>query len=192
MNINSANNFRHRRLPSSDRFLDIFSPTKPSTVAAAAITDELSESEIFWTVTESTRESPSQPARRKLGFRLPEKSGILVALAEDGSRPRAIPKPHASSNRVGSELTQSAPSQRFQNSAPMKVPPAARNSRRFSEIDESYEDENDDEEMLPPHEIVAMKLKTTSSVLEGVGRTLKGRDLRQVRDAVWRQSGFID
>jgi hypothetical protein len=29
-------------------------------------------------------------------------------------------------------------------------------------------------------------------VLEGVGRTLKGRDLRQVRNAIWRQTGFLD
>jgi hypothetical protein len=31
-----------------------------------------------------------------------------------------------------------------------------------------------------------------SSMLEGVGRTLKGRDLRRVRDAVLRQTGFLD
>ncbi|KAI9128690.1 hypothetical protein K1719_000173 [Acacia pycnantha] len=42
--------------------------------------------------------------------------------------------------------------------------------------------------MLPPHEIVArgsgVSPKTTSSVLEGVGRTLKGRDLRQASGSV--------
>jgi len=57
-------------------------------------------------------------------------------------------------------------------------------------------DDDDDEEMLPPHEIVArgsgVSPKTTFSVLEGVGRTLKGRDLRQVRNAVLRQTGFLD
>jgi hypothetical protein len=31
-----------------------------------------------------------------------------------------------------------------------------------------------------------------SSMLEGVGRTLKGRDLHRVRDAVLRQTGFLD
>jgi hypothetical protein len=29
-------------------------------------------------------------------------------------------------------------------------------------------------------------------VLEGAGRTLKGRDLRQVRNAVWRKTGLLD
>ncbi|GKV34952.1 hypothetical protein SLEP1_g43280 [Rubroshorea leprosula] len=46
------------------------------------------------------------------------------------------------------------------------------------------------------HEIVAMSLAQSTmlacSVLEGVGRTLKGRGLRQVRNAVWKQTGFLD
>ncbi|CAI0462577.1 unnamed protein product [Linum tenue] len=47
--------------------------------------------------------------------------------------------------------------------------------------------------MLPPHEIVARGwMQSSSSMLEGVGRTLKGRDLRQVRNAVFRQTGFLD
>lgn len=92
---------------------------------------------------------------------------------------RAIPKPPQ--HRVGAELTQS---RKFQHSAPVNVPRMMmmRNTRRrFSEERENdnnddKDDDDDDEEMLPPHEIVAMKLKSTSSVLEGVGRTLKGRD----------------
>lgn len=54
----------------------------------------------------------------------------------------------------------------------------------------------DEEEMLPPHEIVArgsgVSPNTTFSVLEGVGRTLKGRDLRRVRNAVLYRTGFLD
>ncbi|KAF6145384.1 hypothetical protein GIB67_036895 [Kingdonia uniflora] len=38
--------------------------------------------------------------------------------------------------------------------------------------------------MLPPHENVA------KSMFEGVGRTLKGRDLRQVRNAIWHKTGM--
>ena len=52
------------------------------------------------------------------------------------------------------------------------------------------------EERLPPHEIVArnsaQRPVMAYSVLEGRGRTLKGRDLRQVRNAVLRQTGFLD
>jgi hypothetical protein len=30
------------------------------------------------------------------------------------------------------------------------------------------------------------------SVREGAGRTLKGRDLRRVRNAIWEKTGFQD
>lgn len=48
-------------------------------------------------------------------------------------------------------------------------------------------------EMVPPHEYVARSRNGdggSSSVFLGVGRTLKGRDMRRVRDAVWSQTGF--
>jgi hypothetical protein len=52
------------------------------------------------------------------------------------------------------------------------------------------------EEKLPPHELLAREYAnsqaTTFSVFEGAGRTLKGRDLSRVRNAVLRQTGFID
>ncbi|MQM00125.1 hypothetical protein Taro_032855 [Colocasia esculenta] len=78
-------------------------------------------------------------------------------------------------------------------SLPVNVPVVPRRQRR-GPVEEADEDEGDDEEMLPPHEMVARKNSplTTFSVLEGVGRTLKGRDLRRVRNAVWRQTGFVD
>ncbi|KAK3029404.1 hypothetical protein RJ639_039748 [Escallonia herrerae] len=44
-------------------------------------------------------------------------------------------------------------------------------------------------EVLPPHEVVVAVRQSpvlACSVMEGVGRTLKGRDLHQVRDTVWR------
>lgn len=55
-----------------------------------------------------------------------------------------------------------------------------------------YEDDEREEEMLPPHEIVARSQIATFSVFEGLGRTLKGRDLRRVRNAVWQKTGFLD
>lgn len=98
-------------------------------------------------------------------------------------------------------MIQSMPTRKFfQQSAPVKVPimPPSRFPRR-RDVDELavLDDDNDDgEELLPPHEIVArgsgVSPRTTFSVLEGVGRTLKGRDLRQVRNAVLRQTGFLD
>ncbi|CAA6656363.1 unnamed protein product [Spirodela intermedia] len=43
-----------------------------------------------------------------------------------------------------------------------------------------------------PHLIVARSHSTTFSVFEGVGRTLKGRDLRRVRNAVFQKTGFLE
>ncbi|KAK4798050.1 hypothetical protein SAY86_030376 [Trapa natans] len=52
------------------------------------------------------------------------------------------------------------------------------------------EEEDDDEEgsvRIPPHEYLAMRRGASFSVHEGIGRTLKGRDLRRVRNAVWKK-----
>ncbi|EFJ10615.1 hypothetical protein SELMODRAFT_426954 [Selaginella moellendorffii] len=56
---------------------------------------------------------------------------------------------------------------------------------------EDDEDENFSVEKLPPHELVARSQTTTFSVFEGAGRTLKGRDLSRVRNAVLKQTGFL-
>ncbi|CAI0407204.1 unnamed protein product [Linum tenue] len=59
----------------------------------------------------------------------------------------------------------------------------------------SDHDDDDSDGMVPPHEYLAREYARGrksggASVFEGVGRTLKGRDLRRVRDAVWSQTGF--
>jgi hypothetical protein len=46
--------------------------------------------------------------------------------------------------------------------------------------------------MVPPHVVAPRRHALSSSMLEGAGRTLKGRDLRRVRNAVLRQTGFLD
>ncbi|ESQ48474.1 hypothetical protein EUTSA_v10021433mg [Eutrema salsugineum] len=92
---------------------------------------------------------------------------------------------------------------KYPQSAPVQVPLASsammnRHKKEFKLTDVVDDDEEEEEEgeMLPPHEIVARSLAQSSllscSVLEGAGRTLKGRDLRQVRNAVFRRTGFID
>ncbi|XP_050226679.1 protein S40-5-like [Mercurialis annua] len=45
---------------------------------------------------------------------------------------------------------------------------------------------------VPIHEYLARRRGASFSVHEGIGRTLKGRDLRQVRNAIWKQVGFED
>ncbi|KAK1326192.1 hypothetical protein QJS10_CPA01g00899 [Acorus calamus] len=71
---------------------------------------------------------------------------------------------------------------------------------RFNPVDsvESTQDfmnQDQDEGVVPPHEYAAREYAKSgglvaTSVLEGAGRTLKGRDMSRVRDAVWSQTGF--
>ncbi|KAJ6406708.1 hypothetical protein OIU84_010257 [Salix udensis] len=132
----------------------------------------------------------------------PKNSGILAALPESNHntvlyrKPSLPSSPSSSSSRaipliprsphVAEHASQSVPIRKMNQSAPMNVPVlsmamAKERNSRFKEDDDGEFD--GDEEMLPPHEIVArgsmQSPKTTFSVLEGVGRTLKGRDLRQ-------------
>lgn len=74
--------------------------------------------------------------------------------------------------------------------------------RRFDEEEEKKEEalEEESDEVFPPHEVVAKNTAKRSvkepvvaySLMEGAGRTLKGRDMRQVRNAILRQTGFLD
>ncbi|KAJ7972403.1 Senescence regulator [Quillaja saponaria] len=60
--------------------------------------------------------------------------------------------------------------------------------------DQSEEDDSDygEENRVPPHEYLARTRGASFSVHEGIGRTLKGRDLRRVRNAIWKKVGFED
>lgn len=60
-----------------------------------------------------------------------------------------------------------------------------------------YEDDDgDDDVMVPPHEWLARKLArnqiSSFSVCEGIGRTLKGRDLSKMRNAILTKTGFLE
>ncbi|XP_030546175.1 uncharacterized protein LOC115752217 [Rhodamnia argentea] len=75
------------------------------------------------------------------------------------------------------------------------------NRRRDSFDDSCYSDDEDacgggeDGARVPPHEFLARQMARTRiapSVHEGIGRTLKGRDLSRVRNAIWEKTGFED
>ncbi|XP_010443870.1 PREDICTED: uncharacterized protein LOC104726657 [Camelina sativa] len=69
------------------------------------------------------------------------------------------------------------------------------NRRRSIEDDDDDEDDDDCEDgggWLPPHEFLAKTRMASFSVHEGVGRTLKGRDLSRVRNAIFEKIGFQD
>ncbi|KAI4388189.1 hypothetical protein MLD38_000542 [Melastoma candidum] len=73
-------------------------------------------------------------------------------------------------------------------------------TRDDSEDDEKGESEDEEEggweTRLPPHEIIARRMArghvSSFSVLEGMGRKLKGRDLAKVRRAVLTRTGFLE
>ncbi|KAL9670552.1 hypothetical protein QQ045_008105 [Rhodiola kirilowii] len=91
-------------------------------------------------------------------------------------------------------------------SAPMAIPDwqkiygtaheAAAAAPQHEEIFFKDEDEGEGEMMIPPHEYIARKLASSQissfSVCEGAGRTLKGRDLSRVRNAILTKTGFIE
>ena len=82
-------------------------------------------------------------------------------------------------------------------SAPMNVPDWSKISGFKSAplfVNDDSEDEQFEKAMVPPHELMAREYSqsVTFSVYEGVGRTLRGRDLTGVRTAVLRQTGFLD
>ncbi|XVF25565.1 hypothetical protein REPUB_Repub13aG0222900 [Reevesia pubescens] len=64
------------------------------------------------------------------------------------------------------------------------------------EADDDFEEEDEDEEgeIVPPHVILGRRIagKMAFSVCTGNGRTLKGRDLSQVRNSILRMTGFLE
>ncbi|KAK1435143.1 hypothetical protein QVD17_00903 [Tagetes erecta] len=75
-----------------------------------------------------------------------------------------------------------------------------RRRNKYNDGDDDYSYDSDEFESgdgrIPPHEMVARQLARTRivscSVHEGIGRTLKGRDLSRVRNAIWEKTGFQD
>ncbi|OIV89438.1 hypothetical protein TanjilG_21881 [Lupinus angustifolius] len=74
------------------------------------------------------------------------------------------------------------------NSVPVNIPDSMMRC--------SVEAEDDDgETMVPPHVMVEQRIsggKMAYSVCTGNGRTLKGRDLSEVRNSVLRMTGFLE
>ncbi|KAL0928082.1 hypothetical protein M5K25_002320 [Dendrobium thyrsiflorum] len=85
-------------------------------------------------------------------------------------------------------VTNTAADNTHKVSVPIKIPQQLTSSA-------TGEEHIDDEGMLPPHEMVARRWareKIECSVCTGQGRTLKGRDLRHVRNSVLRLTGFLE
>ncbi|KAL6614582.1 hypothetical protein ACP70R_036852 [Stipagrostis hirtigluma subsp. patula] len=81
---------------------------------------------------------------------------------------------------------------------PIEIPAAASASGARADgreaMSRGWEEERGDDgggEVVPPHVLLARR-RAAFSVCSGQGRTLKGRDLRRVRDSVLRMTGFIE
>ncbi|KAL5213773.1 hypothetical protein ABZP36_002925 [Zizania latifolia] len=169
---------------------------------------ELDERDVVWSSSSSstspsswtsTNSSPSlTPSassggaiRRPLSSRaFPAGSvGLSALLADDHAPTASIP--------TAARPERQQPSQLYHQSAPVAVPawPKGKTDsdrRRPEVLHGDDNDEDDDELVVPPHEMAARRAAAAASVMEGAGRTLKGRDLRRVRNAVWRTTGFLD
>ncbi|XP_048527325.1 uncharacterized protein LOC125506580 [Triticum urartu] len=156
---------------------------------------ELDESDVVWPAGGSgdvdgwaaapvavTPRRASSSARRRS---VPQSFGLSSLLAEgDGDvEGMALAVPW----RPGHGAATPTPTPR--QSAPVWPGQAARSRSRDNARRGAKEAEEGGEEMVPPHVVAARR---SSSVLEGAGRTLKGRDLCRVRNAVLRQTGFLD
>ncbi|KAG6513580.1 uncharacterized protein LOC121972244 [Zingiber officinale] len=80
------------------------------------------------------------------------------------------------------------------SSAPVVVPAwpsfLSDGTARWEEAEKEVDEE--DERWMPPHEYLARAKgrSSSTSVFEGTGRMLKGRDVIRVRDAIWSRTGF--
>ncbi|XP_040379374.1 uncharacterized protein LOC121054240 [Oryza brachyantha] len=167
---------------------------------------ELDERDVVWSSSNttspsswaSTDSSPSltpsvgggihRPLSSSRAFPAAGSVGLSALLADDHTPTASIP--------AATRPERQQPPQPYHQSAPVAVPawPKATGSdRRRSGVQHEAEDDDDDDEMVvPPHEMAARRAAAAASVMEGAGRTLKGRDLRRVRNAVWRTTGFLD
>lgn len=128
------------------------------------------------------------------------RGGLSLAFEDAGVRPSSTIV-HQFRGNDSAAVASSSPrghGHHMATSAPMNVPDWSKIYRVNSA--ESMHDSDDglgelDSEMVPPHEYLAREYARSqkaaaTSVFEGVGRKLKGRDMRRMRDAVWSQTGF--
>jgi len=162
----------------AERFLGFPRGGSPGAVAPAPAGDDLpdlAEADVWYSAADSG--SPCPVASRPL-----EAEGRTARRGVQGGLSRAF----------GDGLGRQAAA-----SAPVEVPAWP---SRFAVPDPEpallFEMEMDDDDgkagaggWVPPHVYLARR-QARASVVDGAGRTLKGRDMSRVRDAVWSRTGF--
>ncbi|KAJ4730708.1 hypothetical protein LUZ62_019392 [Rhynchospora pubera] len=78
-------------------------------------------------------------------------------------------------------------------SSPVNIPGSSGPHLSFESRKGRYEEECD--KLVPPHVMVSRRCnvdKVAFSLRSGQGRTLRGRELWHIRNAVWKMTGFLD
>ncbi|XP_058196048.1 protein S40-1-like [Rhododendron vialii] len=82
------------------------------------------------------------------------------------------------------------------SSIPINVPENVSGNPWIQAVETDFFDDDDEgEQFVPPHVILGRRIsdgKMAFSVCTGNGRTLKGRDLSQVRNSILRMTGFLE
>lgn len=142
---------------------------------------------------------PSTEARRSFSIRSRRhrqaggEDGYVGGLSLAFDDPGKTASPRIVHQIRGQEFMASPRGRHMATSAPVNVPDWTKIYRVDSveSLHESDDGDDRDFDMVPPHEYLARSRNSAAnSVFEGIGRTLKGRDLSRVRDAVWSQTGF--
>ncbi|KAF9665031.1 hypothetical protein SADUNF_Sadunf16G0079800 [Salix dunnii] len=82
-------------------------------------------------------------------------------------------------------------------SLPVNIPDWSKIYRDYHQRKENensiyqLDDDDDQDDRVPPHEYLARRRGASFSVHEGIGRTLKGRDLRQILDCVQKMRSSL-
>ncbi|PON84014.1 Senescence regulator [Trema orientale] len=168
--------------------------------------EDFEEEDIWDSVKGIDQDSSLSPRMRK---KLIFSSSSSWLNGSSTTAPRMIPKRANTTSKATNEAKGGAVVQ--QSSAPMEVPDWSKiygkNGKTFSWANNGFDhdhhaygddvdEDEDDDDMVPPHEWIARKLARSqicsSSVCEGKGRTLKGRDLSNVRNAILTKTGFLE
>ncbi|GMI85254.1 hypothetical protein like AT4G21970 [Hibiscus trionum] len=168
---------------------------KSSGVLWRSLRDGDLEEEDVWEVLRESKDSTL-----KVGQSI-ESSNVAVT-RHLPSAARMIPTSLSATSNVGtcfsiSTTLDEADDVKQQQSAPVNIPDWSKVSTNTRNGTRHRDDDGDEHNTkFPPHEIIAKRLARSQissfSVFEGVGRKLKGRDLRRVRNAVLTKTGFLE
>ncbi|KAK2441270.1 hypothetical protein QL285_012590 [Trifolium repens] len=179
----------------SDKMEDKYSLIRKHSGLWRTLKDEDFEEEEIWDVMKERQDYISEvhkPMEKK------EISSLPIPIAA-----RKIPRTNSGSSSGSS----SHETKTFQQSLPVNIPDWSKIygddevvddvvNHHGSDDEEDYDDDDDFNTRLPPHEIISRRLArcqiSSFSVFEGVGRTLKGRDLSKVRNSVLIKTGFLE